>query len=344
MIKWISPTKSVANDDFSEPPRCAGANNPIFVFCRFLGPGHLRGPGVSLGRIRGGGGGSSIEPFLGEGRSSQRAVSTPAPPPPRYMEVGVVPCTLLDPTPWALPPHTPSHPHSPPLALHDPPRPPTTPAYTHGRSRQDNQALVVVGQQHVGIAFRGTVNQNNVLTDLKFFTQPYEEMRHAAKGKCCGFFTFPRVHIGFYDAWRRVREPTLQKLQRVLQKEAAAGHDRKRLYVSGHSLGGAIATLAAYEILLLYPDLDVTLYTFGSPRVGNAVCCPAASCPLRDAPARRAGQGCDPRPHDRTPAPTPAMQWKGGRYPPSPSRAPSLCPAAVSLTPSASLNGIYNRQ
>ena len=42
-------------------------------------------------------------------------------------------------------------------------------------------------------------------------------------------------------------------------------------------------------------------------------------------------------------APAPEMRWKGGRYP-SPSRAPSLCPATVSLTPSASFNGVCNRQ
>ena len=36
---------------------------------------------------------------------------------------------------------------------------------------------------------------------------------------------------------------------------------------------------------------------------------------------------------------------EGGRYPPSPlSRAPSLCPATVPLTLSASFNGICNRQ
>ena len=37
------------------------------------------------------------------------------------------------------------------------------------------------------------------------------------------------------------------------------------------------------------------------------------------------------------------MHWKGGRSPPPP-RAPSLCPATLSLTPSASLSGICNRQ
>ena len=42
-----------------------------------------------------------------------------------------------------------------------------------------------------------------------------------------------------------------------------------QLYVTGHSLGGAIATLAAYEISKLYPKHRLVLYTFGSPRVGN---------------------------------------------------------------------------
>ena len=40
---------------------------PIFIFCRFLGPGRPWGPGVRLGRILGG---PSIEPFLGDGRDS----------------------------------------------------------------------------------------------------------------------------------------------------------------------------------------------------------------------------------------------------------------------------------
>ena len=64
--------KFTANGAFSEPPRRADSKNPIFIFCRFLGLGHLRGPGVSLGRILGV---PSIEPFLGEGGSSQGALS-----------------------------------------------------------------------------------------------------------------------------------------------------------------------------------------------------------------------------------------------------------------------------
>ena len=40
----------------------------------------------------------------------------------------------------------------------------------------------------------------------------------------------------------------------------------------------------------------------------------------------------------------PGMHCKGGGNPPPPSRAPSLCPATVSLAASAGFNSICNRQ
>ena len=45
----------------------------------------------------------------------------------------------------------------------------------------------------------------------------------------------------------------------------------------------------------------------------------------------------------RPPPPKGCIRREGKR-PSPPSRAPSLCPSAVSLTASASLNGICNRQ
>lgn len=43
----------------------------------------------------------------------------------------------------------------------------------------------------------------------------------------------------------------------------------KHVVFSGHSLGGALATLAAVQFAKQYPDITVTCVTFGSPRVGN---------------------------------------------------------------------------
>jgi predicted lipase len=43
----------------------------------------------------------------------------------------------------------------------------------------------------------------------------------------------------------------------------------KNIIITGHSLGGALATLSAVYIKSKYPVLNVTLYTYASPRVGN---------------------------------------------------------------------------
>jgi predicted lipase len=37
----------------------------------------------------------------------------------------------------------------------------------------------------------------------------------------------------------------------------------------GHSLGGAIASLAALELAKHFPSSQLHVYTFGQPRVGN---------------------------------------------------------------------------
>ena len=39
--------------------------------------------------------------------------------------------------------------------------------------------------------------------------------------------------------------------------------------IAGHSLGGAMAVLAAYDIVDLYPWKSVSVYTVGAPRPGN---------------------------------------------------------------------------
>ena len=45
--------------------------------------------------------------------------------------------------------------------------------------------------------------------------------------------------------------------------------DQIELYIVGHSLGGAVATLCAYDIACRFPHYNPTLITFGSPPVGN---------------------------------------------------------------------------
>ncbi|MBK8815391.1 MAG: lipase family protein [Methylococcaceae bacterium] len=63
------------------------------------------------------------------------------------------------------------------------------------------------------------------------------------------------VHPGFAKA--------LQSVWTQLQTRLTTNN--KPLWVTGHSLGGAIATLLAYQL----PERVAALYTFGSPCVGT---------------------------------------------------------------------------
>jgi len=71
------------------------------------------------------------------------------------------------------------------------------------------------------------------------------------------------VHAGFVKAWLSVKERVLALMDDMLIRTAASG----RIVITGHSLGGALATLAALD-LTEDPD-KVFVITFGSPQVGS---------------------------------------------------------------------------
>ncbi|KAH6650804.1 Alpha/Beta hydrolase protein [Chaetomium tenue] len=73
------------------------------------------------------------------------------------------------------------------------------------------------------------------------------------------------VHMGFMASWRNAREVVIPALQAAREK-----YPGYRVHLIGHSLGGAVAALAALEVRLGLGWRDVVVTTFGEPRVGNA--------------------------------------------------------------------------
>ena len=104
------------------------------------------------------------------------------------------------------------------------------------------------------LAFRGSMSIANWEANFHFLRRPSD---------LC-----PRcnVHEGFWDSWIEIREQVKRKVLPVIH-----AHPDYRFVITGHSLGGAVATLAAGEFRKMNSDLaEITeLFTFGSPRVGN---------------------------------------------------------------------------
>lgn len=110
----------------------------------------------------------------------------------------------------------------------------------------DTQAFLAANKDIVVLVFRGTSSLVDWLTNVKFVLTAS---------------TVGKVHFGFNQALDLVWEDVYDTI--------CTWKDRNQtLWVTGHSLGGALATLAVDR--MTEKLLDVSgMYTFGQPRVGN---------------------------------------------------------------------------
>ncbi len=69
-----------------------------------------------------------------------------------------------------------------------------------------------------------------------------------------------KVHYGFLDTYLKLRS----QLMTVLKQ-----HPQLPIYITGHSLGAAIATLCTLDLATNVGTKMLNTYTFGTPRVGN---------------------------------------------------------------------------
>lgn len=132
----------------------------------------------------------------------------------------------------------------------------------------NTKCLVAWGQDMVLVAFRGTANKQNAIHDLKAWLVPHNA-EEGAKIGCCGFGSAPAVHSGFSVSWQGALRKAVCSI--VTGAVGSEGHNatKMRLLVTGHSLGGVMAVLAAYDFVDLCPWKSVQVYTIGAPRPGN---------------------------------------------------------------------------
>jgi triacylglycerol lipase len=104
------------------------------------------------------------------------------------------------------------------------------------------------------LAYRGSEETGvaDWIQDLKFIpaSYPYGDRNNMI-----------RIHSGFIQAYSSVREAMFK-----VAKESP----HQKVICTGHSLGGALATLSALDVKYNLPDKDLSCYTYGSPRVGNS--------------------------------------------------------------------------
>lgn len=118
----------------------------------------------------------------------------------------------------------------------------------------NDQTKRVVSGEHAGwtyVGFAGTETAKDAKTDVTISDSALPEgwLRPGDRA---------RAHTGFADMYAKLRDKV-----RVLVKDA------KQVTFVGHSLGGALASLAALDVASGFPDKTVRVVTFGAPQVGD---------------------------------------------------------------------------
>lgn len=117
---------------------------------------------------------------------------------------------------------------------------------------EEAAGYVASSDDHIVVAFRGSDNIKNWISDFTFFQMPSDY--------CHGC----TIHSGFHETWTSLRDEIMQTV-----KSKHDLHPHASIHLTGHSLGAAVAVLAALDISLQLGLDIVSLYTFGLPRVGN---------------------------------------------------------------------------
>lgn len=120
-----------------------------------------------------------------------------------------------------------------------------------------NPFIIVVENATIYIAFRGSENIENWLTNMDIRLTSWE----LGGGG--------RVHLGFQGAYLLLRHTLAERLVKHFQ-----GGDRKiqRVIVSGHSSGGVFASMFCMDFLGRPQSPECPQFycvTFGSPRIGD---------------------------------------------------------------------------
>jgi len=76
-----------------------------------------------------------------------------------------------------------------------------------------------------------------------------------------------QVHRGFMQALEKAWPTIRESLQKILERK------KRKIWVTGHSLGGALAMLATRRLLMDMKIDQIETHTFGQPRVGDKAMC-----------------------------------------------------------------------
>jgi triacylglycerol lipase len=131
---------------------------------------------------------------------------------------------------------------------------------------EERFGLIFQSQTNPGqfvVAFRGTDSDSDALEDAFFEWSTFKPYRGSVSP------TPDDVSAGFNDIYS-TKGPAMKQTmqQQVLTKLAA--QPVSQIYITGHSLGGALSQLFTLDMRVSVPNMNIRTINFASPRVGGS--------------------------------------------------------------------------
>jgi len=135
----------------------------------------------------------------------------------------------------------------------------------HGNST-NTEGIVFATDDHICVAFKGTGNLYDLLTDMRFDRFVIRDMM---------------VHRGICMGVNEIASDLIKCINKMLED-----NPQRKIFITGHSLGGGLATLFAAKYTMspetAKPEALEGVYTFAAPRVGDRAFAVAYNAKLKE--------------------------------------------------------------
>ncbi|KAF9606526.1 hypothetical protein IFM89_025899 [Coptis chinensis] len=131
----------------------------------------------------------------------------------------------------------------------------------------DDEESHRIGRRDIVVSWRGTVAPSEWFKDLERNLEPLGDGEVKVEHGFHHLYTCKSEFTRYNKS--SASEQVMQEVIRLVNLYRNRGEEVS-LTITGHSLGGALALLNAYEAATSIPDLPINVISFGAPRVGNA--------------------------------------------------------------------------
>ena len=118
------------------------------------------------------------------------------------------------------------------------------------RMKKDAQAFTLWKNNTIYISFRGTKDLSDIVDVIN--VKPKKLLEDVY------------VHAGFAEQFMSIEEKITDDIEHIMSE-----YPIQRIIFTGHSMGGALATIASIIYSRMFKDLYTTCHTLGCPSLGN---------------------------------------------------------------------------